>query len=295
MNTRRRLAGAAILAALLALPVVPASAATPNAHGYWWRLQTGNGPPIPAPPIVPPGGLWVASDGSNGQDDSSGQQAVSAVRYRAPSGVEIRRLVLRVFSRSGQGAAVLACPAGTGWKPAEAGEWSARPEPRCDIAFVNGVASSDGTSWSFDVRGLARSGTLDVVILPPPDVHSTFSIAFTQPDSSSVVTQRLPGSPSPTSPGDSPNPRRATPTTRVLASETTPPSISPSTSLPGFSPTLPSGTAPPGLEASGPIEESGTKRGLVIGVAASLAALALLGLAARALFSRSASGSRPGV
>jgi hypothetical protein len=284
MHTRRRLAGAAILAALLAVPVMPASAATPSAHGYWWRLQTGTGPTLPKPPVVPSGGMWVSSN-------ASGQQAVSAVRYKAPSGVEIRRLVLRVSESSGEGAVILACPAAAGWQPAEAGAWSARPRTSCDVAFVNGVLSADATSWSFDVRGLARSGTLDVVILPPPDVRETYSVSFLAPDSSSIVTQRLPGSPSPStssSAEESPRAGRTTPPTRVLGSETTPPSDSPFALPPGNDPTASSATTPQGLQASGSVEEATTRRGVVIGVAAALAALALLALGSRALLRRSA-------
>jgi hypothetical protein len=282
MHVRRGLAGAAVLAALLAVPVSSVSAATPSAHGYWWRLQTGTGPALPKPPTVPPGGMWVSSN-------ASGQQALSAVRYRAPSGVEIRRLVLRVADSSGQGAVVLACPAGAGWKPAEAGAWSARPTTSCDVAFVNGVRSPDGALWSFDVRGLARSGTLDVVILPPPDARSVFSISFAAPDSSSIVTQRLPGSPTPSttsSAEESPHAGRVTPPTRVLASETTPPAGSQLSSLPPLVTTSPSATAPSGLQAAPRIEPAYPRRGTVIGIAAALAVMALLGLSGRVVMQR---------
>lgn len=282
MHVRRRLSGAAVLAAFLVALAVPASAATPNAHGYWWRLQK-SGPALPKPPVVPSDGLWVASD-------ASGQLAVSAVRYRAPSGVEIRSLVLRVARSSGQGAVVLACPAGARWQPAEAGAWSERPKTSCDVAFVKGVGSADGSSWSFDVRGLARSGTLDVVILPPPDVRDTFSISFEQPSSSSIVTQRLPGSPSPSSSAsaeESPHAARVTQPTRVLGAQTTPPVAPlPSASPQGYSPMPPPVSAPTGLLAGGDLEDT-SGRGTVIGVAAGLAILALAGLAGRALLQHS--------
>jgi hypothetical protein len=223
--------------------------------------------------------------------DASGQMAVSAVRYRAPSGVEIRSLVLRVARSSGQGAVVLACPAGARWEPAEAGAWSARPKTSCDVAFVKGVASDDGSAWSFDVRGLARSGTLDVVILPPPEVRDTFSISFDEPNSSSIITQRLPGSPSPSSSAsaeESPHAGRVTTPTRVLGSEATPPVAPlPSASPQGYSPTSPSAAAPTGLLAGGDVEDASAGRGTVIGVAAGLAILALAGLAGRALLQHS--------
>lgn len=194
MSTLPRAKWAVILAALFALLVSPvtAQAATPDARGYWWRLQSGSGARLPPPPVVPSGGLWVASD-------PSGQQALSALRYRAPPNTEIRSVVLRVARSSGSGAVILACPARSAWTPAEAGTWSARPVSACDIAFVRGVRSGDESTWSFDVRGLARTGTLDVVILPPPDAAATFSISFEPPDSSTVAVRRFDSSPSPSS------------------------------------------------------------------------------------------------
>ena len=275
MLPRRRLAGAAVLAALLAMLLVPmprAVAATPSAHGYWWRLQPGSGPVLPPPPFVPNGGLWVAND-------ASGQQAVSAVRYRAPRGVEIRRLDLRVAQSSGQGALMLACAAREAWTAVQAGRWDQRPATRCDVAFVRGTLSRG--IWSFDVRGLGRSGTLDVVILPPPGLNATFSIAFERPDVSTVVTQRLPGSPSPTSVATdeeipTPNGRpRATPS--VLGTKTTPPG-SPSAVLPPGSPLSSPSTSSPGLVAA-PFRSPGDWRRLAVtAIAGGLALLTLAGL-----------------
>jgi hypothetical protein len=273
MLGRRRLAGAAVLAALLALqawPVPLAAAATPDAQGYWWRLQTGAGPRLPAPPFVPAGGLWVAND-------NSGQQAISALRYRAPAGMEIRRLDLTVAQSSGQGALMLACSARDPWKAEEAGAWSARPATRCDVAFVRGVLSRG--VWSFDVRGLGRSGSLDVVILPPPGLQETFSISFQRPDASTVVTQQLPGSPSPSTSADgSPAPRGPRASPSVLGTKTTPPgSPSASQPLPQPSPGSPSssaGASPP--LASGPPGDPAASRSAPIGIAIALA-VAVLG------------------
>jgi hypothetical protein len=268
MRVRRGLAGAAILAALLAsFPFGAASAATPSAHGYWWRLQTGSGPTLPPPAIVPSGGLWAAQD-------ASGQQAVSAVRYRAPSGVQIRRLTLAVWQSSGSGAVLLACPASTTWSPAEAGAWASRPGTSCDVAFVKGVASSDGSSWSFDVRGLARSGTLNVVIMPPPDLSATFSISFQPPGSSSVETERLPGSPSPStssSASQSPGARGSgTPPTRVLPESTKRPESQGPLVVPPGSP-----SSAPTVEAQAPVLPARPRAGWLIAIAAGLALVVL--------------------
>jgi hypothetical protein len=247
MVAPRRLVVAAIGAALFALVAVPpAWPAAPNAHGYWWRLQTGTGPALPPPPIVPDGGVWVASD-------ASGQLAMSALRYKASAGDEIRALVLTVARSNGGGAVLLACSAKSSWQPAEAGAWSARPATSCDVAFVKGVEAADGNSWRFDIRGLARSGTLDVVILPPPDVNATFSIAFEKPSASSIITQRFPGSPSPSTSG-SPSLRPRTsdsprPGTSVLGEKTTQPEVTPSEPVPSAS--SPSGIIPRALAPLG--------------------------------------------
>ncbi|TMK21300.1 MAG: hypothetical protein E6G68_03590 [Actinobacteria bacterium] len=228
MTPLRRVAVAVVGSVLLVLPAVHARAASPSATGYWWRLQKGSGSPLPPPPFVPNGGLWAATD-------PNGQMAISAMRYRAASGEAIRTVVLDVAQSSGRGALLLACPARSAWRPVQAGAWSEKPTPACNVAFVNGVVSGDGKTWSFDVRGLARTGTLDIVILPPADASSTFSIAFDAPDRNSIVTERFPGSPSPSaspspsnrrspSPAGSPSSRHGpSPITTVLAEKTTPP------------------------------------------------------------------------
>lgn len=227
MSPLRRLAVAVAGAAMVVLPAGPVHAASPSALGYWWRLQSAS-KPLPAPPFVPRGGLWVGTD-------VRGPLAVSAMRYTAPAGQQITTVVLHVAQSSGAAPVILACPAKSSWTPVQAGAWSSRPTPGCDSASVSGKASTDGSSWSFDVRGLARTGTLNVVIMPPGDASSPFSVAFDPPDKSSVVTQPLPGSPTPstspsTRPSSSPRPTsrsgKPTPLTTVLAEKTTQPVVS---------------------------------------------------------------------
>ena len=238
MTPLRRLAVAVVGAALAVMPALPARAASPSAHGYWWRLQSAS-KPLPNPPFVPSGGLWVATD-------LRGQMAVSALRYRAPAGQQIARVTLHVAQSNGNSPVLLACPAKSSWTPAEGGAWANRPAPGCDAAFVSGKASSDGSSWSFDVRGLARSGTLDIVILTPADANANYSVAFDAPDRNSIVTEPVPGSPTPSStPSSKPSPTTAptrgsgkpTPITTVLAEKTaTPAAPSNTTPLPTSAP-----------------------------------------------------------
>ena len=232
MTPLRRLAVAVVGAALVVIPAGPVRAASPSALGYWWRLQSAS-KPLPPPPFVPQGGLWVSTD-------IRGQMSVSALRYKAPAGQQIAQVSLHVAQTSGNSPVVLACPAKSTWTPVEAGAWSKRPTPGCDSAFVSGKASSDGSSWSFDVRGLARSGTLDIVLLPPADASTTYSVAFDPPSRSSIVTEPVPGSPTPstspsTRPSPSPSPSRRsgkpTPITTVLAEKTAKP-VAPATNSP---------------------------------------------------------------
>jgi hypothetical protein len=150
------------------------------------------GPKLPHPNNVPDRGLWVSTD-------SNGANAISAIKYTAPPRTEIRTLILTVFQSSGTGAIIEACPTASPWKQAEAGVWSQRPTPRCGSASVNGVRSPDGSKWTFDVRGLGRTGSLNIVLLPPGDASTNFSVSFQAPSSSSIVTHALAGSPSPSS------------------------------------------------------------------------------------------------
>ena len=276
MLSRRRLAGAAVLAALFALLASGASpvfAATPDAHGYWWNLQPSSGPTLPPPAVVPPNGLWVSSD-------SSGPRALSAVRYKAPTGVQIRTLVLQVYRSDGQqGGVIFACGASSGWKPAEAGQWNAAPTPSCDVAAVKGVPSADLTTWSFDVRGFTRTGTLNVVILPPADLHVAFSVSFLPPGPASVVTQTLPGSPSPSSPSspdEGPGAGRVPSSpAQVLSEKTLPPGspssiVQPSVDSPSSSASAagPLASGPEGPPTSRPLWVFGLAAALVVGVLA---------------------------
>jgi hypothetical protein len=199
-RTGRGAAATSALAFLLLLCLTggAARAAAPQARGYWWRLQTGVGPALPPPPNVPAGGLWVAGD-------ARGQHAISALRYVAKPQEEISTLVLRVASSSGGPPVLLACEARSAWHSVEAGAWPDRPESACDAGFANGTTSGDGAAWSFDVRGLARGGTLDVVVLSPPDLGTVFSVGFAPPGPDTIVTRPVIGSPSPTSSSPTPS------------------------------------------------------------------------------------------
>jgi hypothetical protein len=203
---------------LLMLDAPAARAAAPQTHGYWWRLQS-EATNLAPPPTVPRRGLWVSNDGT-------GQHAVSAVRFRAPNGFEIESLVLEIAEETGAPPVLLACPARGSWSDAEAGPWPARPASSCDVAFARG--ESGGGTVRFDVRGLARNGVLDVVLLAPPDLGTAFSVSFQEPGSGAVVTRAFGTTPSPRAPpsqSSSPRPRPS-----VLETDPPTPSATPSPS-----------------------------------------------------------------
>jgi len=160
---RRPVLGAAALGAAVALvlPGAPARAVQDLRSGSWWRSQP-DGAPLPAPPRVPDGGLWVASD-------AAGPSAVSAVRIDLDPGESSPSLRLRVHSnQSSASPDVVACPATGPWQPATAGPWSSRPPSDCGRGKAAGALSADGTTMTFDLAALAVGGAVDVVIQPPP-------------------------------------------------------------------------------------------------------------------------------
>lgn len=196
--TTARLLAAASTALLLALAVAPhAAAAPPESQGWWWRAQSGVLAAVPAPPQVPPGGLYV-----EGAPD--GASAVSALRFRLPEGVIGVSLVLKVAQEQGGEAAVLlACPAEGPWVPAIAGQWDERPGAACDGQGVLGQRAEDGSAWTFPLTLAPATGLLEFVLLPGADDSrpeglngSVFSIAFEAPDQATLVT-RVAGSSQP--------------------------------------------------------------------------------------------------
>ena len=144
-----------------------------TAKGWWWEAQVDQLPaPLPAPPNVSPGQIYV-------QGDPTGQSAYGAVRFTVDATHTATSLTLAVGDNGDQGgssAVVLACRTGSAWTAAEAGKWSAAPKVDT-AACVNGQRAADGTTWTFAVKTLQVGPTVDVAILPgvdprPPDVDS---------------------------------------------------------------------------------------------------------------------------
>jgi hypothetical protein len=146
---------------------VPAQAVQGLESGYWWQGQP-DGAPLPPPPNVPANGLWVSGSEAN-------QVAVAAVRFQLAPTEAAPVLTAKINSatpapqatnaaNAGQ-IVILACPATPGWRPAQAGAWSTRPQFNCAGA-VNGAVSADGTTITFDLGGVVDNGVVDVALVP---------------------------------------------------------------------------------------------------------------------------------
>lgn len=192
----KRTAGIWIVVSLLLLMFTfafsgPVGAASPAASGWWWRPQAGaGGILIPNPPSVPPDGLSVG-----GAPD--GPSAIAAVRYALLRGESPVKLTLLTSGETGgEAAAITACPAGSPWEAAQAGKWESRPSSACGLVAANGVRSTDGKTWTFNIASFPPTvpGFADIVLVPGTvstgagPVTPTFQVAFSKPDSATLQT-----------------------------------------------------------------------------------------------------------
>jgi hypothetical protein len=163
----------AVVLALVAAAATVVSAQSPARavqgleSGYWWQGQP-DGAPFPPPPNVPANGLWVSGT-------EASPVAIAALRFQLGAAEATPALTAKVNSafppaqlaaaiNAGQ-IVVMACPATPGWKPAQAGAWSARVKYNCAGA-VHGTPNADGTAISFDLAGVVSEGTVDVALVP---------------------------------------------------------------------------------------------------------------------------------
>jgi hypothetical protein len=169
-----------LIAAAVLVPAASAAAAGPGGWGYWSQGQSGVGPLVPAPPIVPTNGLWVAND-------PTGAYAVSAIRAAVLPTADSVTLTLNVAKSTGT-PALVACLATTPWSSTGNGAWSDRPQADCRAGHVAaGVVSAATQTWSFVLTPLARGGSIDVVLEPGPSDASPWSVAFQPPDAKSLT------------------------------------------------------------------------------------------------------------
>lgn len=174
----RRAIVAIAVAAISAGVVAPsAGAATKDAHGWWWRAQSGLlGTAIP-PPGVPEDGLAV-------ETLPDGPTAISAVRYLLDKGESQPVLELKVADQQGE-IAIQACTATQHWSSDHGGPWDERPTYDCGSA-VEGEPSKDGATWRWELSSLLEKRRLNVVLVPAP---GSGRVTFEPPDDGSLQTR----------------------------------------------------------------------------------------------------------
>jgi len=176
----RRVAVAAVLLALSAsgqlATSTAASADAPVAYGWWSQTSLGAGA-SPAPPDVPPDGMFV-------QNFPSMPGAVSALEFRLPSeGASGTTVTLQVTGTPIITQPPVACPATSRFNATQNGAWRAHPGYDCTDA-VTGVVSADQTQLKFAVDPLVRGSTLSLVVLAGGPVDR---IAMKKPDGETLV------------------------------------------------------------------------------------------------------------
>lgn len=171
--------------------------------GWWWRAQSGLLVPLPPPPGVEDGQLVV-------QSSPEGAQAIAAVSGALAAGQTNPVLTLDVATDGGGAAAVLlACRAGSAWVGSDAGRWDSRPEVDCSTS-VTGLASEDGTQWTFALGPLEDAGRVDVVLVPgrlaDAELAPAFNLVFDEPTAASIMTTvgSAPAAPTSTAPDPGP-------------------------------------------------------------------------------------------
>jgi hypothetical protein len=187
-----------LAAAAVVLTWAPGSAwaSAPEAQGWWYfPQQSGTPVALPAPPVVPADGLYVAQ-GPNGQN-----VAIAAVEYAVPGYVEAT-MTLSLAPGAVGTVAITACPAQAGFTPASAGAWDKAPAYNCTAASADGVVDAAGTTVKFTLPSafVAASGTvMDVVLVPTPGAE-VFQAPVAKPGDDSFQPSPLPGVPADTGP-----------------------------------------------------------------------------------------------
>lgn len=249
--SRRRLLGALALAAITAAGGLLASAPSgwadaPAAYGWWYAPNAGLPVTPPAPPSVPPDGLYVAND-------VSGPAAIAALSVPVPSGAGMGPLVLHVAGTPLMSQPPVACPLRSSFKPAQAGAWSDRPTYDCAQAEKVGSVDAAKTAVSFDASPFLHDGAVGVVILAG---GPTDQVAFNRPGPDTLPVSTAPGA----SPGDLATGTGDAGNVTVPSADSLGPSApqgidttpfassdlgSPGAATPGAGPAVPAGPSPP--------------------------------------------------
>ena len=234
------LAAAATAAAAAMMATAPTGwADAPSAYGWWYEANAGLPVPSPAPPSVPPDGLYVA----NGV---SGPAAIAALTVPVPPGAAMGPLVLHVAGSPLMTQPPVACPLRSSFKPAEGGAWADRPTYDCMHAMKIGSVDSAKTTVSFDASPFLRDGVVAVAILAG---GPTDQVAFAKPGPGTLATSNVAGA----DPGAAiPRPASADATSQAggAAGVLTPPTVDTSLAASPLAVPAPAfGSVPPSVSA----------------------------------------------
>lgn len=188
-----RLLGAVLMMSsgvVMAWPV-DAGATAPSAKSWWYRPQQSGTPvAIPAPPVVPADGLYVA------QGPAEENVAIAAVEY-AVAGPGPSTLKLTAAPGGAGTVAVTACPVSDGFTPGvQAGPWAEAPAYNCTAGTVDGVVEGTTITFALTPEFVAAGNTAVQAILVPTPGSAPFQIpiappgddSFTGPAPSQVAT-----------------------------------------------------------------------------------------------------------
>lgn len=164
------------------LAATPASAAAPDAQGWWWAPGSSTAVTAPvAPPDVPADGLYV-----QGGVGTTSPGAYAAVVYLIPAGATITgplTLTVAAGSATTVGATLEACPLLDPTIHAEQGG-PASDAPAYDCrTHAQATLAPGGTTFSVPVAGLASHGALAVALLPGAGAER---VVLDRPGSSSL-------------------------------------------------------------------------------------------------------------
>lgn len=213
----RAMAAVCVMVAAGLAVVAPAGAEPPDQIGFWNRLKPDLPPdlgnPLPPPPDVPQDGFLVAND-------SSGPQAIAALRFNANRAQETILVVSSHDGSSLAGTDIVACPITGEWDQQFDGKWSDRPDLLCVATAEKGILSSDETTLTFRLgpeffRDRVLVDYIEIGLSPAEGANLPFRAIFGNPGSNGLTGVDGPLFAPPTLP----------PTTRAPATTAPPPTV----------------------------------------------------------------------
>lgn len=151
----------------------PAAAEAPTVQAWWNAAHQGVQPP--APPDVPPDGLFVQGAAARPLFPESptaagtpvGAQAVAGLTFVLPQGAVIESLVLPIVGDLPASTSVLACVATERFQPVQNGPVAQTPQHDCEVSVEPSIDPEAGALvFAGDLTDLVRGTSLSFVMLP---------------------------------------------------------------------------------------------------------------------------------